>query len=253
MIRTGDEYRESLRDGRAVWIDGEQVHDVPTHPAFKSIVDARARIYDLAHEQATHEVMTYVDEESGERCPVGAKRPLTKQDWRDKRAAVDRVLDDLGGIVTRVGDETVGEMWSLYDGQNVLNDIDPPSRSTSGRTFGTPSWATRSTCRPTPTPRAIARGAPRTRIPTCCSTSPARPTAGSSCAGPSSRRPRRTRTRRSSNRRSATGATPSSRTTRSGSSSTWARRASSTSAAPRSRSATRSTIRWPRTSTRSTR
>jgi 4-hydroxyphenylacetate 3-monooxygenase len=27
--------------------------------------------------------------------------------------------------VTRVGDETVGEMWSLYDGRNVLNEIDP--------------------------------------------------------------------------------------------------------------------------------
>ena len=35
------------------------------------------------------------------------------------------MLDDIGGIVTRVGDETVGEMWSLYDGQDVLNEIDP--------------------------------------------------------------------------------------------------------------------------------
>ena len=24
MIRTGDEYRESIRDGRQVWINGEQ-------------------------------------------------------------------------------------------------------------------------------------------------------------------------------------------------------------------------------------
>ena len=35
------------------------------------------------------------------------------------------MLDDVGGIVTRVGDETVGEMWSLYDGKDVLNEIDP--------------------------------------------------------------------------------------------------------------------------------
>ena len=28
-------------------------------------------------------------------------------------------------MVTRVGDETVGEMWSLYDGRDVLNEIDP--------------------------------------------------------------------------------------------------------------------------------
>ena len=41
MIRTGEQYRESLRDGRQVWINGEKVKDVPTHPAFKPIVDAQ--------------------------------------------------------------------------------------------------------------------------------------------------------------------------------------------------------------------
>jgi 4-hydroxyphenylacetate 3-monooxygenase len=125
MIRTGDDYRDSLRDGRQVWIDGERVEDMPTHPTFKPMVDARARIYDMAHEESTREVMTYVDAETGERCAIGARLPFTRQDWHDKRTAVDTVLDRLGGIVTRVGDETVGEMWSLYDGQDVLNEIDP--------------------------------------------------------------------------------------------------------------------------------
>ena len=125
MIRTGEEYRESIRDGREVWIDGERVDDVTSHPAFKPIVDIRARIYDLAHEQATQDVMSYIDVESGERCATGSKLPLTKADWHAKRLAVDTVLDDIGGIVTRVGDETVGEMWSLYDGQAILNEIDP--------------------------------------------------------------------------------------------------------------------------------
>jgi len=35
MIRTGEEYRAGLRDGREVWIDGEHVQDVTVHPAFK--------------------------------------------------------------------------------------------------------------------------------------------------------------------------------------------------------------------------
>ena len=35
------------------------------------------------------------------------------------------ILNDAGGVVTRVGDETVGEMWSLFDGQDVLNQVDP--------------------------------------------------------------------------------------------------------------------------------
>lgn len=125
MLRTGEEYRESIRDGRQVWIDGEKVKDVATHPMFKPIVDVRARIYDMAHEQATAAALTYRDEETGQVCAIGSKPPTTKQDWLAKRAAVDLVLDDVGGVVTRVGDETVGEMWSLHDGRAVLDEIDP--------------------------------------------------------------------------------------------------------------------------------
>ena len=123
MIRTGDEYRHSLRDGREVWMNGERVDDVTTHPAFRPIVDVRARIYDMAHEDAHRETLTY--DEEGERFAVGLKLPRTQGDWWEKRAAVDAVMDEVGGVVTRVGDETVGEMWSLFDGQDVLNEVDP--------------------------------------------------------------------------------------------------------------------------------
>lgn len=125
MIRTGEEYRASIRDEREVWIDGARVTDVTTHPSFKPIVDVRARIYDLAHEPATAEVMSYLDPGTNEPNAVGLKLPESQQDWWDKRRAVDTVLDDIGGVVIRVGDETVGEMWSLYDGQDVLNEVDP--------------------------------------------------------------------------------------------------------------------------------
>jgi len=125
VIRTGKEYKQSLADGREVWIDGELAGDITIHPAFKPIIDVRARIYDLAHEPATAATMTYTDDETGQICAIGGKPPLTKQDWQAKHAAVETVFDDIGGVVTRVGDETVGEMWSLYDGQDVLNEIDP--------------------------------------------------------------------------------------------------------------------------------
>ncbi|MGD9711674.1 MAG: 4-hydroxyphenylacetate 3-hydroxylase family protein [Thermomicrobiales bacterium] len=125
MIRTGDDYRESIRDGREVYIDGERVRDVTSHRMFKPVVDIRARIYDMAHEARYRDVMTYVDPVLGELNAIGPKLPHTREDWRAKRAAVDAVFDDVGGVVTRVGDETVGEMWSLYDGQNLLNEVDP--------------------------------------------------------------------------------------------------------------------------------
>src|SRR5580658_1145740 len=124
MIRTGQQYRDSIRDGRQVWINGERVRDVTTHSMFKPIVDVRARIYDMAHEETHAGVMTWRDDK-GENFSIGAKLPVTQDDWHAKRAAVDAVLDEVGGVVTRVGDETVGEMWSLYDGQDLLNEVNP--------------------------------------------------------------------------------------------------------------------------------
>ncbi len=123
MIRTGDEYRESIRDGREVHINGERVGDVTTHPAFRPLVDIRARIYDMAHEAAHRDVMTVTQD--GEVNAVGNTLPYTQDDWWAKRRATDRVLEEIGGVVTRVGDETVGEMWSLWDGADLLAQIDP--------------------------------------------------------------------------------------------------------------------------------
>ena len=123
MIRTGNEYLESIRDGRVVYVNGERVKDVPTHQMFRPIVEIRARIYDMQHDEATRPVMTYRD--GGEDYAIGIKLPRSQNDWWDKRRAVNAVFDDIGGVVTRVGDETVGEMWSLFDGQDVLNEVDP--------------------------------------------------------------------------------------------------------------------------------
>ena len=37
--KTGEDHLGSLRDGRAVYIDGERVADVTAHPAFRRISD----------------------------------------------------------------------------------------------------------------------------------------------------------------------------------------------------------------------
>ena len=125
MIRTGVEYRESLMDGREVWTDGERVKDLLSHPAFKPIIDVRARMYDMAHEDHFQEQLTYRDEETDELNTIYHKPPRTREDWYKKDVALDALMQDIGGVVIRVSDETVGEMWSLYDGQDVLNEVDP--------------------------------------------------------------------------------------------------------------------------------
>src|ERR1700719_3547120 len=123
MIRTGKQYLDSIRDGREVYINGERVKDVTRSPMLKPLIDIRARIYDMQHVAASREFLSYLD--AGEWNAIANKLPRTQQDWWDKRRATDTVLNDIGGGVTRVGDATVGEMRSLFDGQDILYEVNP--------------------------------------------------------------------------------------------------------------------------------
>jgi 4-hydroxyphenylacetate 3-monooxygenase len=55
---TGEEYIESLRDGREVFIYGDKVADVTTHPAFRNSVRTTARLYDSLHDPARRDLVT---------------------------------------------------------------------------------------------------------------------------------------------------------------------------------------------------
>jgi 4-hydroxyphenylacetate 3-monooxygenase len=55
---TGAEYMESVRDGREIWIYGERVTDVTTHPAFRNTVRMLARFYDALHDPARRGTIT---------------------------------------------------------------------------------------------------------------------------------------------------------------------------------------------------
>ena len=39
MIRTGEQYKDSIRDGREVYVNCERDKDVAKHPQFKPLVD----------------------------------------------------------------------------------------------------------------------------------------------------------------------------------------------------------------------
>ena len=55
---TGAEYLASLRDGREVYIYGERVDDVTTHPAFRNGARSVARLYDALHDPKSKAVLT---------------------------------------------------------------------------------------------------------------------------------------------------------------------------------------------------
>jgi len=62
---TSKEYFESLRDGREIWIYGERVKDVTTHPAFRNTVRMLGRLYDALHDERKSTLCTETDTGNG--------------------------------------------------------------------------------------------------------------------------------------------------------------------------------------------
>ena len=84
-MRHGDDYIESLRDGRAVFLDGERVVDVTKHPAFAEAIRRIAELYDLARSDAARDLTTYVDPASGARYGAMWLIPRTAEDLEARR------------------------------------------------------------------------------------------------------------------------------------------------------------------------
>lgn len=87
--QTGDEYLESLRDGRTVFIYGEKVKDVTEHPAFRNTSRMVARLYDAMHDgEKSKRILVPTDTGSGGMTHAFFKAPKTMEDLIAGRDAI---------------------------------------------------------------------------------------------------------------------------------------------------------------------
>lgn len=86
---TGSEYLEGLKDGREVWIHGERVKDVTTHPAFRNSARSVARLYDALHDPKQKSVLTTpTDTGNGGFTHPFYKAPRSRKDLVAARDAI---------------------------------------------------------------------------------------------------------------------------------------------------------------------
>ena len=111
-LMTGEQYKESLRDGRRI-IDctGKLVEDVPTHPHLKRAVDTIAETFDAQFGPATRDTTTYVDETDGKRYATGWQVPTEIEHLRRRRETLRLSTLKTLGVFGRPPD--YGSTWAM--------------------------------------------------------------------------------------------------------------------------------------------
>jgi aromatic ring hydroxylase len=124
-IRRGEEYLESLRDGRCLWLMGQRVEDVTTHPALAGCARSVAAVYDLQHDVAHQELLTIPSPSTGQPVSRAYLLPRSVEDLALQRRMYECLVRRAGGVAARLPQHLATVVLGLYDVRDLLGREDP--------------------------------------------------------------------------------------------------------------------------------
>jgi 4-hydroxyphenylacetate 3-monooxygenase len=124
--RTGAQFLQGLRDRpRDLWIEGQRVADPVDHPAFRNVVRSIAVLYDMQHDPALRDEMTYVSPATGDRVGLSFLMPRTHDDLVRTRKMMKRWADYSGGFMGRTPDYLNRALVGYASAAEYLAENDP--------------------------------------------------------------------------------------------------------------------------------
>ncbi|WP_217589407.1 4-hydroxyphenylacetate 3-monooxygenase, oxygenase component [Lentibacillus saliphilus] len=122
--KTGAEYIQRLKEAQNnVYIHGEKVTDVTTHPAFKNVVQSMAVLYDLQHEK--RDKMLYTSPTSGEKVGITFMQPKTIDDLIRRREAMTEWAKTSGGMMGRSPDYLNADVMAMGTNNRIFAEASP--------------------------------------------------------------------------------------------------------------------------------
>jgi len=99
-LRTAEEYRASLRDGRRVYLMGRRVDDVTTHPILKEAVETVAQDFVLAESEDPRIREVFVAQDEQTRQPISRffKTPASAEDLERRSEMIALSIRLTGGL-----------------------------------------------------------------------------------------------------------------------------------------------------------
>ncbi|MEQ9642476.1 MAG: 4-hydroxyphenylacetate 3-hydroxylase N-terminal domain-containing protein [Alphaproteobacteria bacterium] len=122
MTKTGADHIASLRDGRAIHLDGVAVGDVTTHSAYRNVVASTGRLYDFQAENL--DLMTF-ETESGGRANRIWQLPTSYDELIERRRALVAWMELHAGFMGRAPDHVASCISGMYMGRDQFEDYDP--------------------------------------------------------------------------------------------------------------------------------
>ena len=93
-----------MRDDREIWLEGERVEDVTTHPKLARMAETLAGVYDLQHDPETRDLMAFESPASGDPISLSYVIPHSVDDLVRRRGALEVTARYSFGMLGRTPD-----------------------------------------------------------------------------------------------------------------------------------------------------
>ena len=103
-IRTAHEYINSLKDDRAIYIDGERIKDVTKDYRFIGAAETMAALLQMQHQPGLLEILTYTSPMTGDNVGMSHIQPKSKEDIKARGDAMKIWMDATCGMLGRSPD-----------------------------------------------------------------------------------------------------------------------------------------------------
>ena len=113
VVKTGQQYLDSLRDGRQVFLDGELITGVVDHPAYRNAIRTAAGLYDFQAEPENAELMTFASPTSGERVNRCWQLPESYGELVSRRKAMEAWAERSYGYMGRSPDHVASSLAGM--------------------------------------------------------------------------------------------------------------------------------------------
>ena len=126
-VRTGRQYLDTLNGMTPeIYVDGERVTAaVAEHPAFRDIARTYATLFDLQHDPAHRDALTYASPSTGERVGISFLVPRSESDLRRRRAGMTVWAEHANGFLGRTGDYMNSALTGLSAAKEFFGRADP--------------------------------------------------------------------------------------------------------------------------------
>jgi anthranilate 3-monooxygenase (FAD) / 4-hydroxyphenylacetate 3-monooxygenase len=120
-IRNGSEFiRRLSAHPRDIWVQGERVADVTTHPALSASVQQLAALYDMQVDPALTDELTYIVPETGERAGLAFQPAKSAADLSRRRNAFRLWAENNFGLMGRSPDFLNCTLLAFMEAKDVF-------------------------------------------------------------------------------------------------------------------------------------